>query len=228
MNGTPLALGVAAGLVLASALTRKPAGSRDRGIDRARIRELVEKLRAYTRGLIEAEGEPYRQFDTELHFPDEDDIERALGVPVLGWGSSRLVVRVAPGVVAKLPWREDGVEQNAREVRLYEQASDEVREMMLPPLDYIDPPGVSIFPEVKTVGYSDSDSPEVIRSRSRELDDARNRWLDLVKSGKPGAVTEDVGSGGNWGFYNGKMVLIDYDPTGGFNRVAKKRAQRRR
>ena len=228
MNGTPLALGVAAGLVLAASLQRKPAGSRDRGIDRAFIRELVEKLRAYTRGLIEAQGEPYHQLDVELHPVDKDDIERALGVPVLGWGSSRLAVRVAPGVVAKLPWREDGVEQNAREVKLYEQASDEVKDLMLPPLDYVYPPGVSIFPEVDTVSFRDSEGREAINTKLRKLEDARNRWLSLVRSGEPGAITEDVWGSDNWGFYNGKTVLIDYDPTGGFNRVAKKRAQRRR
>jgi hypothetical protein len=227
MNGTPLALGVAAGLMLASALTRKPAGSRDRGIDRARIRELGDKLRAYTRSIIEeVEGDPdAAEFDPNEYSVYKDDLERALGVPVLGWGDSRVVVRVAPGIVAKLPWREDGFERNAAEVQLYEQASDEVKEMLLPPLDYIDPPGVSVFPEAKHFAFAD---PEDLRKRRWEWDDARNRWLALVKSGKPGAVATDVWSSSNFGFYNGKLVLIDYEPEGGFNRVAKNRTKRRR
>lgn len=254
MNGTPLALGVAAGLVLAASLQRKPAGSRDRGIDRALIRELGEKLRAYTRGLIEDEVEPDEAYDpneyedfyaipillsARVGTPDgpqefplrhvyRDDLERALGVPVLGWGYSRVVVRVAPGIVAKLPWREDGVERNSAEVSLYNEASDEVKELMLPPLDYVYPPGVAVFPEVEVVAAEGSEKMAMPQRTKVELAKARARWLALVRSGEPGAVTEDVQNGANWGYYDGRMVLIDYEPEGGFNRVAKKRAQRRR
>ena len=229
MNGTPLALGVAAGLVLASALTKKPAGSRDRGIDRARIRELGDKLRAYTRSIIEeVEGDPdAAEFDPNEYSVYKDDLERALGVPVLGWGYSRVVVRVAPGIVAKLPWREDGVERNAAEVGLYDEASDEVKEMLLPPLDYVYPPGAAVFPEVEVVAASSREEMAMPQRTKVELAKARARWLALVRSGEPGAVTEDVQSGANWGIHNGNMVLIDYEPEGNFNRTGKKRANKR-
>ena len=211
MNGTPLALGVAAGLVLAASLQRKPAGSRDRGIDRALIRELGEKLRYYTRSIIEeAEGDPdAAEFDPNEYTVYKDDLERALGVPVLGWGYSRVVVRVAPGIVAKLPWREDGVERNSAEVSLYDEASDEVKELMLPPLDYVYPPGAAVFPEVEVVAASSREEMAMPQQTKQELAKARARWLALVRSGEAGAVTEDVQSGANWGYHAGKRVLID-------------------
>ena len=230
MNGTPLALGVAAGLVLASALKKTPAGSRDRGIDRARIRDLGEKLRAYTRGIIEeVEGDPdYAEFDPNEYTVYKDDLERALGVPVIGWGYSRVVVRVAPGIVAKLPWREDGIERNAAEVGLYGDASDEVKEMLLPPLDYVYPPGAAIFPEVEVVAASSREQAKLDPAVRERLQQAKRRWLALVRAGEPGAVTEDVKSSANWGVYEGRIVLIDYEPEGGFNRKPAKRIRKKR
>jgi len=227
MNGTPLALGVAAGLVLASALTKKPAGSRDRGIDHARIRELGEKLRAYTRGIIDEAGDDLNNFDPYDYDISKGDMEHVLGVPVLGWGLSRVVVRVAPGIVAKLPWREDGVERNAAEVSLYDEASDEVKEMLLPPLDYVYPPGAAVFPEVEVVAASSREQAALPQRKRQDLEHARARWLALVRSGEPGAVTGDVHSGENWGILDGKMVLIDYEPEGNFNRTGKKRRNKR-
>ena len=56
-----------------------------------------------------------------------------------------------PGVVAKLPWRYDGTLRNESEYNAWSEADDDVRAMMLPPLDFVYPPGVIVFPEVEPI-----------------------------------------------------------------------------
>lgn len=70
----------------------------------------------------------------------DDDPQRVLqlcadlGIPVLGLGRSRLATPV-PGndhLVYKFAWRQLGIAENNLEYRVYQQASDELRQVLAP------------------------------------------------------------------------------------------------
>lgn len=150
---------------------------------------------------MEAAGDdPYETSFDPMDYPIFDDtIASYLDAPVLGWGASRVVVLLPSGNVAKLPWTDD-IDSNDREWGNWQEASEEVRAMLLPPLEYVS--GVIVFPRVKTVHDRDYDDPELAA--------ARNRWRDLWSAAAPGANAQDFQNTQNWGIYDGRIVLIDY------------------
>ena len=150
---------------------------------------------------MEAAGDdPYdTSFDPMAYPINDDTLASYLDAPVLGWGASRVVVLLPSGNVAKLPWT-DEIASNEQEWENWQQASEEVQQMLLPPLEYVS--GVLVFPRVKTVHDRDYDDPE--------LSAARGKWKRLWSAGAPGATAGDFQNTQNWGIYDGRIVLIDY------------------
>jgi len=169
--------------------------------DRAHIRDLLARLQDFKESVMEAAGDdPYETSFDPMAYPIFDDtIASYLDAPVLGWGASRVVVLLPSGNVAKLPWT-DEIASNEQEWDNWQEASEEVQEMLLPPLEYVS--GVIVFPRVKTVHDRDYDDPE--------LTAARNQWRKLQRAGAPGATAGDFQNTQNWGIYDGRIVLIDY------------------
>ena len=217
-NGLSLTFGILGGFVLASTV-RKRLGSAQ-ALDRARVRDLAGRLGEWTRDVIEAAGDDpsEAEFDPNVYSFSHADLEDALGVPVLGSGYSRVAVRIAPGVVAKLPWRYDGTLRSESEYNAWSEADDDVRAMMLPPLDFVYPPGVIVFPEVEPVARDSREEARLSAADKEALRDAQERWLDLSQRQAPGALTRDVYGAQNWGRYEGRFVLLDYEDEGSFNK----------
>lgn len=217
-NGLPLTLGLVGGLVIASTVRRRLGSAQS--FDRTRVRDLAGRLAEWTRGVIEASGDnpDEFEFDPNAYPVDTRDLERALGVPVLGFGYSRVAVRVAPGVVAKLPWRYDGQLRSESEYAVWSEADDEVRAMLLPPLDLVTNPSVIVLPEVEPVARDTRVEARLSDVAKQELREAQERWLHLSYAGAPGALTRDVHSAQNWGRYDGRLVLLDYEDEGSFNK----------
>ena len=166
------------------------------------MRELSEKLEDFKRAVMEAGGDDPddTNFDPMEYPIFSDTIESYLDTKVLGWGASRVVVLLPTGNVAKLPWNEAGQQANDAEWENWQEASEEVQAMLLPPLEYIS--GVLVFPHVKTVHDRDYDDPELAA--------ARTKWKRLWSAGAPGANAQDFENTNNWGIYGGNVVLIDY------------------
>ena len=217
-NGLSLTFGILGGFVLASTV-RKRLGSAQ-ALDRARVRDLAGRLGEWTHDVIEAAGDDpsEAEFDPNVYRFSHADLEDALGVPVLGSGYSRVAVRIAPGVVAKLPWRYDGTLRSESEYNAWSEADDDVRAMLLPPLDFVYPPGVIVFPEVEPVARDSCEEARLSAADKEALQDAQERWLDLSQRQAPGALTRDVYGAQNWGRYDGRFVLLDYEDEGSFNK----------
>lgn len=169
--------------------------------DRAHIRDLLARLQDFKENVMEAAGDdPYETAFDPMEYPIYDDtLASYLGATVLGWGASRVVVLLPSGNVAKLPWT-DEIASNEQEWENWQQASEEVQAMLLPPLEYVS--GVLVFPRVKTVHDRDYDDPE--------LSAARAKWKRLWSARAPGANAQDFQNTQNWGIYDGRVVLIDY------------------
>jgi len=181
---------------------RRPAPRRRRNPeDKAFIRDLVARLQDYKDNVVEeAGGDPDREFDPNDYPIYKGDIADYLGVPVLGWGATRVVAVLPSGNVVKLPWSDTGAESSDREWENWNEASEEVQELLLPPLEYV--AGAIVFPRVKTVTDRDYDDPE--------LDAARKAYARLYRSNAPGANAQDFQNTQNWGVYDGRLVLLDY------------------
>jgi hypothetical protein len=170
--------------------------------DRAVVRELMDKLMDFKYAVMEASGEDpeYTRFDMNDYPINKYALESYLDTKVLGWGATRVVVTLPSGNVAKLPWGDEERETNVREWENWQEASPEVRRMLLPPLELID--GVIVFPRVVTEDRRDYDDPDLVA--------ARERWTKLWNARAPGANASDFHRNSNWGIYDGRLVLIDY------------------
>jgi len=217
-HGLNLTFGILGGFVLAATVQKRLGSAQV--LDRARVRDLAGRLGEWTRDVIEAAGDDPSEveFDPNVYSFSHADLEEALGVPVLGSGYSRVAVRIAPGVVAKLPWRYDGTLRNESEYNAWSEADDDVRAMMLPPLDYVYPPGVIVFPEVEPVAVDSRMEARLSPADAAALRAAQEDWLHLVQRQAPGALTRDVYGAQNWGRYDGRLVLLDYEDEGSFNK----------
>jgi len=169
--------------------------------DRGYVLDLLARLQEFKENVMEAaDVDPYdTEFDPMDYPIDDSTLQSYLDAPVLGWGASRVVVRLPSGNVAKLPWS-DAYEANEREWDNWNEASPEVQEMLLPPLEYVS--GVLVFPHAKTVHHLDYDDPALAAARSR--------WRELWSAGAPGASAQDFQNTQNWGIYDGRLVLLDY------------------
>ena len=196
--------------ILANPRTRAPTSPRPRKAprrlrrnpeDRGYVRDLLARLQEFKENVMEAaEVDPYETSFDPMEYPIDDTTMQAyLDAPVLGWGASRVVVLLPSGNVAKLPWS-DAYESNEREWDNWNEASSEVQEMLLPPLEYIS--GVLIFPHAETVHHLDYGDPTLAA--------ARTKWKRLWSAGAPGANVQDFENTQNWGIYDGRVVLIDY------------------
>ena len=169
--------------------------------DRGYVRDLLARLQEFKENVMEAaDVDPSETPFDPMDYPIDDTTMQAyLDAPVLGWGASRVVVLLPSGNVAKLPWS-DTYESNEREWDNWNEASSEVQEMLLPPLEYIS--GVLIFPHAETVHHLDYDDPTLAA--------AREKWKRLYLSNAPGANAQDFQNTQNWGIYQGRLVLLDY------------------
>jgi len=172
--------------------------------DRGYVRDLLARLQEFRENVMEAaEVDPYETSFDPMDYPiDDSTLQAYLDAPVLGWGASRVVVLLPSGNVAKLPWS-DADEANEREWDNWNDASEassEVQEMLLPPLEYI--AGVLVFPHAETVHHLDYDDPALAA--------AREKWKRLYLSNAPGANAQDFQNTQNWGIYQGRLVLLDY------------------
>ena len=122
-----------------------------------------------------------------------------LDAPILGFGATRVVVRLPSGNVAKLLWSDD-ISSTEDEWNNWQQASPEVRRKRLPPLEYVE--GVLVYPHVETVEGRGYDDPDLVAARAR--------WARLWNARAPGANASDFQRNANWGIYDGRLVLIDY------------------
>ena len=216
-NGVALTLGLVGGMALATTV-RSRLGS-PAVVNPARVRDLAGRLGEWTRGVIEAAGDDPDEveFDPNEYPVHARDLEDALDAPVLGFGYSRVAVRIAPGLVAKLPWRYDGQLRSESEYDAWSEATDEVRAMMLPPVDFVSP-GIIVFPEVAPVARDSREEMRLSDAAKAELEEAQARWMALSRAGVPGALTRDVYGAQNWGRFDGRLVLLDYEDEGSFNK----------
>jgi hypothetical protein len=90
--------------------------------------------------------------------------------------------------------------------------------MMLPPVDFVSPPDIVVFPEVAPVARDSREEARLSEGEKAELREAQERWLDLSYAGVPGALTRDVHAAANWGRFDGRLVLLDYEDEGSFNK----------
>jgi hypothetical protein len=188
--------------ILANPRPRKaPRRLRRNPEDRGYVRELLARLEEFKQNVMEAaDVDPSETSFDPMEYPIDDTTMQAyLDAPVLGWGASRVVVLLPSGNVAKLPWT-DEIASNEQEWENWQAASEEVQEMLLPPLEYL--AGVLVFPCVKTVHDRDYDDPELAA--------ARTKWKRLWSAGAPGANAQDFQNTQNWGIYDGRVVLLDY------------------
>lgn len=175
--------------------------------DQGYVLDLLDRLEEFKSSVMEAAGDdPYETTFDPMEYPiDSDTLRSYLDARILGWGASRVVVLLPTGNVAKLPWS-DMVEGNEQEWDNWQEASEEVQAMLLPPLEYVS--GVLVFPLVKTVHDRDYNDPE--------LSAARARWRELWSAAAPGANAQDFQNTQNWGIYTDpetgaqRVVLIDY------------------
>lgn len=166
------------------------------------IHDLMGKLMEFKYAVMDAAGDDPEstRFDVNEYPVSKYALQSYLDVPVLGWGATRVVVRLPSGNVAKLPWGDEEQDTNVREWENWQEASPEVRQMLLPPLELTY--GVIVFPHVKTVEDRDYDDPA--------LEAARKKWAKLWNARAPGANASDFQRNANWGIYDGRLVLIDY------------------
>ena len=103
---------------------------------------------------------------------------------------------------------------------------EEVRALLLPPLDYVSPPGVSIFPEATLLPEREMRTLPAFQDASRRWIDLFNaRWDDVVEDRtEMDKLTSDIEER-NWGLHEGRVVLLDYEPegSGDFNRQGGRR-----
>lgn len=211
MNGASIALGVIGGMVLAGAVQARLGSANVTLPSAATLDAIGARLTAFQNKVMRQAGDDPSEtsFDPEVYSFSYAELSKALKVQVIGNGNSRLVVRVAPGVVAKFPWRDELVAQNVAEYEAYQEASPEVQALLLPPLGLVH--GVILFPEVERLDPKDQEDPAFA--------EAINRWSALYLANAPGANATDIASWRNWGRHNGRLVLLDYEPEWSFNRV---------
>jgi hypothetical protein len=89
--------------------------------------------------------------------------------------------------------------------------------MMLPPVDFVSP-GIIVFPEVAPVARDSREEMRLSDAAKAELEEAQARWMALSRAGVPGALTRDVYGAENWGRFDGRLVLLDYEDEGSFNK----------
>ena len=165
------------------------------------IRDLLARLQEFKYAVMEAAGDdPYdTPFDPHEYPISKYTLLSYLDAPILGFGATRVVVRLPSGNVAKLLWSDD-ISSNEDEWNNWQQASPEVRRMLLPPLEYVE--GVLVYPHVETVEGRGYDDPDLVAARAR--------WARLWNARAPGANASDFQRNANWGIYDGRLVLIDY------------------
>lgn len=177
----------------------------------ALIGVLVREVETYHSELIsrEEETQGVDEDETRYYGPsdfywwDEDKLARRLGAPLLGYGGSRVVVELPDGTVAKLPWGEGGRISTSNEIAVWENASPRLREMLLPPLDYLPDLGTSVFPQVIVLDEEyDAELQANLVRRLRALAGGRVRFADL-RAENSGIYT-DPATGEQ------RVVLIDY------------------
>ena len=186
------------------ALIRRPARRLRRNPeDRAVVRELMDKLTDFKYAVMEASGEDpeYTRFDMNDYPINKYALESYLDTKVLGWGATRVVVTLPSGNVAKLPWGDEERETNVREWENWQEASPEVRRMLLPPLELFD--GVIVFPRVVTEDRRDYDDPDLVAAERdawevrelmrilRDVDVALEREKERRELGRRRALTDE-------------------------------------
>jgi len=145
--------------------------------------------------------ETYGYAPDEFYFWDEDALERRLGVPLLGYGVSRIAVRLSDGTVAKLPWLV-GLTGNDIEHALWKTSGSRIKELLLPVLDYFPDSDVLIVPYAEVLN---DENPEHVRIADRlaaRLEELGSSIVDVTPE--------------NCGFYTDpatekkRVVVIDY------------------
>jgi hypothetical protein len=145
--------------------------------------------------------ETYGYAPDEFYFWDEDALERRLGVPLLGYGVSRIAVRLPDGTVAKLPWLV-GLTGNDIEHALWKTSASRIKELLLPVLDYFPDSDVLIVPYAEVLN---DENPEHVRIADRlaaRLEELGSSIVDVTPE--------------NCGFYTDpatekkRVVVIDY------------------
>lgn len=178
----------------------------------ALIAVLAREVETYRQQLIadeeaENEGIELSGFEepSDFYYWDEDELQHRLGVPMLGYGVTRVAVELPDGSVAKLPWGRVGRISTANEVAVWNAAPARLREMLLPPLDYFPDLGVVVFPKVRVLD-EDEDADVALQrglaARLRRLPATFPRFTDLRPENS--GVYTDPTTGKQ------RVVLIDY------------------
>lgn len=176
----------------------------------ALIEVLVREVETYRQQLIadeeaENEGIELSGFEepSDFYYWDEDELQHRLGVPMLGYGVTRVAVELPDGSVAKLPWGRGGRTATANEIAVWQGAPARLREMLLPPLDYLPDLGVVVFPKVRVLDpYEDAALQKGLEERLRRLPATFPRFTDLRPENS--GVYTDPTTGKQ------RVVLIDY------------------
>jgi hypothetical protein len=169
---------------------------------------LAETVEEYRQELLsEDEDADESSGPTDFYGWDEDNLERRLGVPLLGYGQSRVAVLLPDDTVAKLPWGKHGRKGNRNEYLRWKSAEPRVRELLLPPLDYTSD-GIIFFPRVYVL---DEDRVEDVAAQAR----LQRAWTNLASASAEGTYARDLREE-NSGVYadpdtgTKRVVLIDY------------------
>jgi len=177
---------------------------------------LAQEVAAYRDDLVVREErkhgtgaeEAYTYAPNDFSFWDEDALEQRLGVPLLGYGVSRIVVQLPDGNVAKLPWlrpmerQETGFSGNDVEYDVWRTADASLRNLLLPVLDYFPASDVLVVPFAEVLDEDNPESMRIVNGLVARLQELESTIADLH--------TE------NCGFYTDpatgkkRAVVIDY------------------
>lgn len=125
-----------------------------------------------------------RNWIIALFDADKTSLEQAVGMPVLGIGSERLVLSLSPNKVLKLPLDRSGMDANAEEARVWQRASPDLREHLVPVLRS-DASGRWLIMAYAKPGPKPQPVPSELK-----------RFYDLKSE--------------NWGVHDGVSKLLDY------------------
>ena len=188
-------------------LRRNPPMTREeRG---ALVALLAQEVAQYRDGLAAQEDrqngageeETYGYSPNEFYFWDEDALKRRLGVPILGYGVSRIAVRLPDGTVAKLPWLV-GLTGSDIEHALWKTSAAHIKELLLPVLDYFPDSDVLIVPYAEVLDNENTEHEHIADRLAARLEELGSSIVDVTPE--------------NCGFYTDpatgktRVVVIDY------------------
>ena len=137
-------------------------------------------------------------------------LARAAGLPVLGLGGSRAVFHLAPRRVLKVTWDEKGFGAcNLREWSRWQAASPELRAYLVPCVDADAVRGSWLIQVLAEPLRPSGPQGAGLDGAARPLFLQRERELVRLSQVQDDPI-DDADTPRNWGWYRGRMCMMDY------------------